>query len=136
MLTLAAILMVSGAFADEMVSGTVKMESESVAIGVGVSWGDGTLSYKGKEYKFKVDGLSLVDLGFSKVQAEGDVYNLKDPQDLGGTYGAVAAAYAAGKKGKSQMRVRNTKGVEINLHAKEEGARLALAGGGISITMK
>ena len=29
-----------------------------IAIGIGVSWGHGVLKYKGKEYKFSMDGLS------------------------------------------------------------------------------
>ncbi len=33
-------------------SGTVKLTSKAVAIGVGVSWGDGTLTVGGKPYAF------------------------------------------------------------------------------------
>ena len=42
-------------------SGKVSMESKSVARGIGVSWGDGKLTYQGKERVFSVDGLSVVD---------------------------------------------------------------------------
>ena len=45
-------------------SATVSIESTSVAIGIGFKWGDGVLKFKGKEYKFSVKGLSVVDLGF------------------------------------------------------------------------
>src|SRR5262249_61607664 len=38
-------------------SGTVSIESKSVALGVGVSWGDGTLTYRGKQQKFSGEGL-------------------------------------------------------------------------------
>ena len=44
-------------------SATVSIESTSVAIGIGVQWGHGTLKYKGQEYKFSIGGLSVVDLG-------------------------------------------------------------------------
>src|SRR5262249_58632185 len=68
----AAFVCVSGlAAADEKPSGTVSMDSKSVAIGVGVSWGDGKLQYKGKTYTFSVKGLSVIDLGISKVSARG-----------------------------------------------------------------
>ena len=35
-------------------SGTVKLTSKAVAVGVGVSWGDGTLTFGGKPYAFSV----------------------------------------------------------------------------------
>ena len=40
-------------------SGKVSMESKSVARGIGVSWGDGKLTYQGKERVFSVDGLTI-----------------------------------------------------------------------------
>jgi len=53
----------------------VTIESNSIAAGIGVSWGDGKLSFKGKDYPFSVDGLSLMDFGISKASAAGEVYN-------------------------------------------------------------
>ena len=52
-------------------SGKVTIESTSIAAGIGVSWGDGKLTFKGKTYPFSIDGLSLVDWGISKAQATG-----------------------------------------------------------------
>ncbi len=37
-------------------SGTVRLETKSVAIGIGVSWGDGTLSFNGEEHRFSISG--------------------------------------------------------------------------------
>jgi len=64
------------ATADHTPSGTVTIESKSAAVGVGVSWGDGKLRYRGKTYSFSVKGLSVVDLGVSKVSAKGKVFHL------------------------------------------------------------
>ncbi len=36
--------------------------------------GKGTLHYKGKSYPLKIDGLSVGDVGASKVNANGNVY--------------------------------------------------------------
>jgi len=58
-------------------TGKITLESKSIAVGVGVSWGDGVLEYQGKKYPFSVSGLSVVDLGISKATARGDVANLK-----------------------------------------------------------
>jgi len=55
-------------------SGTITIESHSVALGFGVNWGHGSLKFKGKEYKFKITGLSVVDLGVSNVSATGEVF--------------------------------------------------------------
>ena len=44
-------------------SGTVTISSKSVALGIGVSWGDGTLTMGGKTYPFSVEGLSVADPG-------------------------------------------------------------------------
>jgi hypothetical protein len=72
-------------------SGTLTMESKSIAAGIGVTWGDGKLNFKGKDYPFSIDGLTLVDFGISKASAIGDVYNLTDSAKLAGTYAAAEA---------------------------------------------
>src|SRR4029434_1901446 len=59
-------------------SGRVTMESRSIAAGVGVTWGDGKLTFKGKEHAFTINGLSVVDWGISRASATGDVYDLTD----------------------------------------------------------
>ena len=64
--------------ADPPPSGTVKLTSKSIAVGVGVTWGDGTLTFGGKTYTFSVEGLGVADLGVSDVTTSGEVFNLKD----------------------------------------------------------
>ncbi len=72
-------------------SGTVRVESKSVALGIGVSWGDGILSYKGRNYSFSISGLSIVDLGMSDIMSSGEVYHLKKLQDFSGNFVAAEA---------------------------------------------
>src|SRR6059036_2682836 len=74
----------------------VSVESKSVALGVGVSWGDGNLNYKGKTHTFSVKGLSVLDLGVSKISARGKVYHLNKVEDFSGTYAAAQAGAAVG----------------------------------------
>ena len=52
-------------------SGKVTIQSTSIAAGIGVTWGDGKLTFKGKEYPFSIDGLTLVDWGISKARRRG-----------------------------------------------------------------
>ena len=142
-----AILAVAGLFLVSLVAGTssisaqgattgkVSLESKSVAIGVGVSWGDGVLEFQGKKYPFTVEGLSVIDLGVSKVSASGDVKNLKKVEDFAGNYTAAGAGAAVGG-GAGAAAMKNQNGVEMNLVATTQGVKLTLAAAGVSIKLK
>jgi hypothetical protein len=117
------------------ISGTVSIELTSIAAGVGASWGSGVLRYQGKTYRFKVNGLSVGDVGFSSISAVGNVYNLYRPSDLGGNYAAVGAGLAiAGGVGGVSMK--NQKGVLIQLYSVQQGVQLTIGPQGFSIDMK
>ena len=116
-------------------SGKVTIESRSIAAGVGVTWGDGNLNFKGKVYPFSIDGLSLVDWGIAKVSATGDVYNLTDPAKLAGTYVAAEAGLTLAG-GMGGMVLRNENGVILHVRSTSRGARLTLGTSGLRITMK
>ena len=116
-------------------SGKVTIQTTSIAVGVGVTWGDGKLTFKGKDYPFSVDGLTLVDWGIAKAQANGDVYNLNDPAKLGGTYVAAEAGLTLAG-GVGGMVLRNQDGVLLHLRSVSQGARLQLGTSGLKITMK
>jgi len=112
----------------------VTLESRSVAAGVGISWGDGEISFEGIRHPFSVTGMSLGDLGFAKAISEGWVTNLDDLADFEGTYVAVEAGAAAGK-GASVLSMRNQNGVVIQLKSDVEGVQLALGPEGLRITL-
>src|SRR5262245_24873879 len=116
-------------------TGTVSIESKSVAVGVGVSWGDGVLEYRGKKYPFTVQGLSVVDLGVSRVSARGDVKNLQKLEDFTGTFVAAGAGGAVGG-GAGVAALKNQNGVEMNLTATTQGVKLTLAAAGVDIKLK
>jgi len=123
------------AAADDTPSGTVTIESMSVALGVGVSWGDGKLSYQGKTHTFSVKGLSVVDVGVSKVSARGKVFHLKNLEDFTGTYAAAQAGVAVGG-GMSAVALRNQNGVVLELTSTQTGIKFTLAGEGIEVKLK
>lgn len=116
-------------------SGKLTMESKSIAAGIGITWGDGKLNFKGKDYPFSIDGLTLVDWGISKANAAGEVYNLTDPAKLAGTYVAAEAGITLAG-GMGGMVLRNSDGVIIHLHSVSKGARLQLGTSGLTIKMK
>ena len=114
---------------------TLKLSGKSVAAGVGISWGKGTLTYKGKQHAFSVDGLSVGDVGVSTVDATGNVYHLKKLEDFEGQYTAVSAGAAvAGGAGASTMK--NANGVVINLHAMTRGVKFKLGVDGVKIKLE
>ncbi len=116
-------------------TGKVTIESKSIAVGVGVSWGDGVLEYQGKKYPFSVTGLSVVDLGVSRVTARGDVKNLKKLEDFNGNYVAAGAGATVGG-GAGAAAMKNQNGVEMTLTATSKGVKFTLAGGGVDVKLK
>jgi hypothetical protein len=116
-------------------SGKVSIQSRSIAVGVGVTWGDGKLSFKGKDYPFSIDGLTLVDFGISRASANGEVYNLTDVAKFAGTYVAAEAGLTLAG-GMSGMILRNQDGVVMRIHSTSRGARLQLGTSGLVIKLK
>jgi hypothetical protein len=116
-------------------SGKVSIESKSIAAGVGVTWGEGKLSFKGKDYPFSIDGLTVVDFGISKASATGDVYNLTDVAKFAGTYVAAEAGFTLAG-GVGGMVLRNQDGVVMHVRSTSKGAKLQLGPSGLSIKLK
>jgi len=118
------------------VSGTVKMKFTAVALGIGVEWGEGSLSmYDGSNHDFKISGMTLLDVGITGVEAQGEVYHLVEAKDLEGTY-ASAEAGAVLIAGGSALTMKNGNGVIMKLKSTQKGARLTLAAEGLRIKMK
>ena len=112
----------------------VELERSSVGAGLGVSWGEGALSFEGNRYAFSVKGLSVGDVGLAKMVAEGRVANLERLSDFAGTYVAVEAGATAGK-GVSTLTMMNEHGVTITLASQREGLGLTLGAQGFSVQL-
>jgi hypothetical protein len=108
-----------------------------VAVGIGYTWGHGTLynSKDQKQYKFKLSGVSVADVGGAGITAEGEVYNLSSPADLSGNYSAVTAGMTI-IEGGSVAYLKNDKGVVIKLHSQTGGLRFNLSANGMHITLQ
>jgi hypothetical protein len=116
-------------------SGTVEISSTSVAAGVGVVWGDGTLHYRNANYVFSIQGLSVADVGISTITTTGEVFDLNRPEDLAGNYVAGAAGIALAG-GADDVIMKNDHGVVLRLHGMEKGVRFQLGAQGVSIKLK
>ena len=117
-------------------SAYVWLSGGSVAVGIGYTWAHGTLYYSKdqKQYKFKLSGISVVDVGATGLNAEGEVYNLTSPADLSGNFTAVTAGLTI-VEGGSVAWLRNEKGVVVKLHSQTGGLRFNLSGNGVHITL-
>jgi len=115
--------------------GSISFETTSIAAGVGVSWGNGTFAFEGKKYPIAIKGLGIGEVGISKVNAIGDVFNLTKPSDVAGTYVGISGgiAIAGGVKG---ILARDEKGVVIDLRATQQGVSLNLGTDGFTVSMK
>ena len=113
-------------------SATIKLSGGSVAAGVGVEWGRGTLTYQGKQYPISVKGVSVGDVGVTSIEASGKVFDLKSLRDFDGNYTTVdAGVTAAGGAGVAVMKNQN--GVTVELLSTTQGVQIGLGGAGVDI---
>jgi len=120
---------------DKTPDATLRLSGGSVAAGVGISWGGGTLTYKGKDYSVDVKGLSVGDVGVTKIEGAGKVYNLKNVDDFNGNYTAVAAGMTAAGGG-SVTAMKNQNGVTVEMVSTTQGVKFMLGGGGVDMKIK
>jgi hypothetical protein len=136
--TVAACLFVSSTLslaADKTPDATVEFSGGSVAVGVGYTWGSGTLHYQGKDYRFSLKGLSVPAVGAERIKASGEVFNLAQLADFNGNYTAVSAgATVAG--GASAAEMKNQNGTVIHLHSTTQGLDFNLSLDGVAIQLR
>jgi hypothetical protein len=103
---------------------------------VGAGGGRGVLTYRGRDYPFRVSGLSLgVTIGASAMRLTGRVSGLREVKDFAGTYDAVGGggAYVGGVGG---VQLTNKKGVIITLQGIEAGMEFAANRSAIRISLQ
>jgi hypothetical protein len=120
---------------DKAPDATLSFSSRSAAVGVGLSWGQGTLHFHGKNYPFRLRGVDIADVGISKIDATGNVYNLDRVVDFDGNYVALSAG-AALTSGGAESAMRNGRGVVIRVRSATEGVELKAAVEGMTIELE
>ena len=102
---------------------------------VGVSGGRGTLTLAGRNYPLRIGGVSLgATVGASKAELIGRAYNLRTPADIAGTYTAMEAGAAVAGGGKV-TRLKNSRGVVLDLRGRQIGAIFSIDLSGMQITL-
>ena len=117
------------------VEGTVTIRAHSAAVGVGYTWGDGILHYRGHNYPFTVKGVDVAAVGYSTVEGHGRVYRLHRLADFSGTYAASTGEATVGSGLGGQILV-NAAGVQLRIDNVTKGARLSGAADGIQLALK
>jgi hypothetical protein len=116
--------------------GEVRVAFAKAGLIAGAGAGRGVLTYRGRDYPFRVRGLSLgVTIGASAMRLTGTVTGLRDVQDFAGTYDAVGGggAWVGGLGG---VQLTNRKGVSITLWGFEAGMEFAANRSGIRISLQ
>jgi hypothetical protein len=117
---------------------TLRLSGGSFALGIGVSWGSGTLTYEGKDYPVKVKGLSVGKVGMTNSSAYGEVFNLKHLQDFNGHYnvGAAGTRGVTLGAGRSGTIMSNQSGVIVRISSTQQGVAVNATGGGVDMQLK
>jgi len=118
--------------------GTLKITSRMAASGVGLSWGDGILNYKGQEipFTFQANGLFRgVDEAITAAELSGQVFNLRSPADFNGNYQKIEAENSQNGAG-TRATMKNEKGVVVNLVSTIEGRKFNLSREGLNVEIK
>ena len=116
-------------------SGSIVIDETQFGFLIGGNTGGGTLTFHGKHYPFKIGGISVGDIGVTKVRGAGTVYNLKSASDFAGTYSKLDASATLGK-GAGSIRLKNDAGVILEIDTRSKGLQLSAGAGGVKVTMQ
>ena len=117
-------------------AGYVRVKFVKAGLMVGAGGGSGVLSYLGRDYPFRISGLSLgVTAGASVIRLEGWASGIREVNDFTGTYSSVGAggAFVGGLGG---IHLRNAKGVVIELQGPRAGMEFATNLSKIKISLR
>src|SRR5215813_871638 len=117
---------------------TLRMSMGGVHLGIGGSSGSGTLTFRGKNYPFRVSGMAIGRVGVTSTSAVGDVFNLRHLQDFNGNYtvggaGTRGVTLGAGRTG---TIMSNQAGVIIRISSTQRGVAVNATGGGLTMRLQ
>lgn len=116
--------------------GYVRVKLVKAGLLVGAGGGSGVVTYRGRDYPFRVSGLSFgVAAGASVSRLEGWATGIKQIGDFAGTYSSVGGggAFVGGFGG---VQLSNDKGVRIALQGLRAGMEFASNVSGVRISLK
>lgn len=116
-------------------SGKISFRITRAGLIVGMGGGTGTLRFLGKTYPLSIGGISLgATIGIASADFVGRARHLRRASDIAGTYSAVGAGLAAAGGG-SVARLRNSRGVELEVSGKQVGFMASVDLSGLRIRL-
>ena len=117
---------------------TLRMSIGGFHLGIGGSSGSGTLTYRGKNYPFRVSGMAVGRVGVTNSSAVGDVFNLRHLRDFNGNYtvsgaGTRGVTLGAGRTG---TIMSNQAGVIVRISSTQRGVAVNATGGGLTMQLQ
>jgi hypothetical protein len=117
---------------------TLRMSIGGVHLGIGGSSGSGTLTYRGRNYPFRVSGMAVGRVGVTNSSAVGDVFNLRHLQDFNGNYtvsgaGTRGVTLGAGRTG---TIMSNQAGVIVRISSTQRGVAVNATGGSLTMQLQ
>jgi hypothetical protein len=137
-LVIATMMTVTQAASRSAPDATLRMTIGGVHLGIGGSSGSGTLTYRGKNYPFRVSGMAVGRVGVTNSSAVGDVFNLRHLRDFNGQYtvggaGTRGVTLGAGRTG---TIMSNQAGVVIRISSTQRGLAVNATGGGLTMQLQ
>ena len=118
--------------------GTVRITRRTVSPGIGVEWGQGVLTYNGRDYPFSYRAggtFRHVDTEMTTLELSGQVFNLKKLDDFNGNYQKVEIEGSVSGGG-SHATIKNQNGVVVNVVSPIEGRKFDLTREGLDVELK
>ena len=116
-------------------TGSVSMRISKVGFIVGVGGGSGTLTFKGKQYRLSIGGVSAGTIGVASMNLVGRATNLRTAADIAGSY-SVASAGLAVAGGAKVATLQNANGVVLQLQERQVGFEASVAVSGLTISLR
>ena len=135
MLISAAMLVLATSAAYAQSTGTVRFKVAKAGFIVGVGGGTGTLTFRGRTYPLRADGIGVGTIGVAGGDLVGTASNLRTATDIVGTYSAAGAGLAVAG-GARALTLQNSNGVILRLQGRQAGFEASLGMGGVTINMQ
>jgi hypothetical protein len=111
------------------------LEGGMTCAGAGFVWGNGEISYRGRDHAFRLSGLSIADIGATSVCANGSVTHLGRLSDFSGSYSASISEPAVAGSDPVTL-LKNERGVVMRLTATDAAWRINLQVNGLRVRLK
>lgn len=116
-------------------SGSITLNTTSAGFILGIEWGSGTMTFRGRTYRLRVRTLKAGVIGIESITAHGTVYNLRRASDIQGKFISGGAGITVGG-GVGIQILENSKHVIIELRETSQGLAAKIAASGVDIQLR